>query len=143
MEIKGSTVGIVGFGGIGQSIAKRLSGFEVGRFIYTGHGEKPESKKFNAEFVSFDDLLRQSDFIFIACPLNNETTNMFDSEAFSKMKSTSVLVNVARGAIVDQNALINALQNRQILGAGLDVMTPEPLPASHPLMKLPNCGKLE
>lgn len=116
MEIKGSTIGIVGLGGIGQSIVKRLSGFEVSQIIYTGHGEKSDGAKIGAKFVSFDQLLRESDFIFIACPLTSETNHMFNTDAFSKMKSTSVLVNIARGAIVDQDALIRALSNRQILG---------------------------
>ena len=142
MEIKGSTVGIVGLGGIGQSIVKRLSGFEVSRFIYTGHGEKSEAAQIGAKFVSFDELLMESDFIFIACPLTSETNHMFNSEAFNKMKSTAVLVNIARGAIVDQDALIDALKNRKILGAGLDVMYPEPLAPNHPLLRLPNCGNM-
>lgn len=92
--------------------------------------------------VSFDTLLRQSDFVFVACPLNNETRNMFDKNAFSKMKSNSVFVNVARGGIVVQDDLIDALRNGTIFSAGLDVMTPEPLPSDHILTTLDNCGKL-
>ena len=143
VDIRGSTVGIIGFGGIGQTIAKRLYGFEVGQFLYCGHIQKPEAAKtIGAKFVSFNELLMKSDFIFIACPLTDETRNMFNSEAFSIMKSTAVLVNVARGAIVDQDALIDALKNRKIFAAGLDVMSPEPLPSDAPLLKLPNCGKV-
>jgi len=138
-EIRDSTVGIVGFGGIGQTIAKRLSGFDVGQFLYCGHKKKPEADKFGAKFVPFLELVERSDFIFIICPLTEETRKMFNAAVFDKMKPTSVLVNIARGDIVDQEALYDALKTRKIFAAGLDVMTPEPLPADHPLMTLPNC----
>lgn len=84
-DVVGATVGIVGFGGIGQTIAKRLRGFDVGRLLYTGHGEKVEAKEFNASFVSFDELLRESDFVFVVCPLTIETRNLFNAEAFNKI----------------------------------------------------------
>ncbi|KAL7043654.1 hypothetical protein ACKWTF_001612 [Chironomus riparius] len=138
-EIRDSTVGIVGFGAIGETIAKRLTGFNVGQFLYCGHRPKPAAEKYNAKFVPFMDLVAQSDFIFIICPLTNETRKMFNAEVFSKMKTTSVLINVARGDIVDQEALYDALKNNKIFSAGLDVMSPEPLPADHPLLTLPNC----
>ncbi|XP_055638004.1 glyoxylate reductase/hydroxypyruvate reductase-like [Toxorhynchites rutilus septentrionalis] len=138
-DVTGSTVGIVGFGGIGQTIAKRLQAFEVERIIYTGHKRKPEAEHFGAQFVSFIELLEASDFVFIACPLTNETSNMFDAEAFGKMKATCVLINVARGGIVDQQALVQALKSGTIFAAGLDVMTPEPLPADDQILSLPNC----
>ncbi|PSN52130.1 hypothetical protein C0J52_04322 [Blattella germanica] len=131
-DLRGSTVGLVGFGGIGQAIAKRLIPFEVEKIIYSGHSPKPEAKEFGAEFVSFEELLRQSDFIIIVCPLNEETKEMFNDQAFDKMKSNAILINVARGA----------LEQKKIWAAGLDVMTPEPLPTDSPLLKLPNCGKL-
>jgi glyoxylate/hydroxypyruvate reductase len=138
-EIRGSTVGIVGFGGIGQTIAKRLSGFDVGQFLYCGHNKKPEADKIGAKFVPFMELVEKSDFIFIICPLTSETRKMFNAEVFAKMKPTSVLINVARGDIVDQEALYDALKNNKIFAAGLDVTSPEPLPADHPLMTLENC----
>lgn len=137
-DLRGSTVGIVGLGGIGLTIAKRLSGFNVGQFLYCGRKEKPEAEKFKAKFVSFDVLLK-SDFVFICCPLKPETRKMFNKAVFDQMKATSVLVNVARGDIVDQEALFNALKHGKIFAAGLDVMSPEPLPANHPLLTLPNC----
>lgn len=140
VEIRSSTIGIVGFGGIGQAIAKDISGFSPGEILYSGHSEKPEGEILNARFVSFDELVTKSDFVFISCPLTSETRKMFNAEVFAKMKPTSVLVNVARGDIVDQDALYDALKNHRIFAAGLDVMTPEPLPADHPLMTLPNCG---
>ena len=96
-DIKGSTVGIVGLGGIGQTIAKRLKGFDVGKILYSGHKEKPEATELKAEFVTFDDLITKSDFVFISAPLTNETRGMFYIEVFKKMKRTSVLINIARG----------------------------------------------
>lgn len=140
LEIRGSVIGIVGFGGIGQTIASQISGFQPAKIIYSGHKEKEEGKKINAKFVSFDELLAQSDYIFVACPLTPETKHMFNADAFDKMKNTSILVNVARGGVVDQEALYDALTSGKIFAAGLDVMTPEPLPADHALMSLPNCG---
>lgn len=138
-ELRDSTVGIVGFGEIGQTIAKRLSGFDVGQFLYCGHSKKPAADKFGAKFVPFLELVEKSDFIFIICPLTPETRGMFNAEVFAKMKTTSVLVNVARGDIVNQEALYDALKNNKIFAAGLDVMSPEPLPSDHPLLTLPNC----
>ncbi|XP_055309700.1 glyoxylate reductase/hydroxypyruvate reductase-like [Sitodiplosis mosellana] len=138
-DLKGSTVGIVGLGGIGQKIAKRLKAFEIGSILYTGHREKEEGKQLGATFVSFDDLLTRSDFVIVVCPLNNETRNLFNKAAFAKMKSTSVFINVSRGGVVVQDDLVEALKNGTIFSAGLDVMTPEPLPPDHILTKLPNC----
>ncbi|KAK9883395.1 hypothetical protein WA026_001569 [Henosepilachna vigintioctopunctata] len=138
-DINGSTVGIVGLGGIGLAIAKRLKGFNVAKFVYTGHREKPEGKAFGAEFVSFDELLKISDFVIASVPLTKETDQMFNAEAFAKMKKTAIFVNISRGGVVNQPDLIAALKQNKIFAAGLDVMTPEPLPSDHELLKLPNC----
>lgn len=139
-EIRSAVIGIVGFGGIGQAIAKDISGFSPQEILYSGHFERPEAAKLKAKFVTFENLIERSDFVFIACPLTPETRKLFDAEVFAKMKSTSVLVNVARGDIIDQEALYDALKNNKIFAAGLDVMTPEPLPSDHQLLTLPNCG---
>ena len=140
VEIRNSIIGIVGFGGIGQAIAKDIAGFSPQQILYSGPSEKPEEKELNAKFVTFNELIEKSDFIFITCPLKPETRKMFNAEVFGRMKPTSVLINVARGDIVDQEALYDALKTHKIFAAGLDVMTPEPLPADHPLMTLSNCG---
>ena len=140
VEIRDSVIGIVGFGKIGQAIARDIRGFTPTEIIYSGNSEKPEAEKLDANFVSFDELIERSDFVFIVCPLTSETHKMFNAKVFDKMKPTSVLVNIARGGIVDQEALYDALKNNKIFAAGLDVMTPEPLPTDHPLMSLPNCG---
>lgn len=138
-DFQESTVGIVGLGGIGQAIARRVKGFDIARILYTGHSPKSEGAALNAEFVSLDELLKQSDFVFLACSLNNETANLINKEALGKMKSNAILVNVSRGGVIDQEALIEALESRKIWGAGLDVMTPEPLPSNHRLLSLSNC----
>lgn len=139
-EIRGSTVGIVGFGRIGEVIARRLQSFEIGELLYTSRNEKPYAKVYEAHYVSFDTLLEKSDFVIAIAPLTDETREMFNEAAFKKMKPNSVFVNVARGELVDQDALVKALTDGTIFSAGIDVMSPEPLPHDHPLLKLPNCG---
>jgi glyoxylate/hydroxypyruvate reductase len=141
MAITGSIVGIIGFGGVGQAIAKRLQGFDVGHLLYSGHLPKLEAQRWNAEFVTLDILLQKSDFVILACPLTEETQFMFNVSRFKQMKPTSVFVNVARGRCVDQEALFEALNDGYIFAAGIDAMYPEPLPANHPLMGLPNLCK--
>lgn len=93
-----------------------------------------------ATFVDLDTLLRESDYVIACTPFNNETANMFNKSCFEKMKKTGIFVNVGRGGVVKQEDLVEALQTKTIFAAGLDVMTPEPLPTDHPLLKLPNCG---
>lgn len=93
-----------------------------------------------ATFVSFEELLRNSDVVIVSCPLTNETKLMFNERAFKMMKKTAVFVNIARGQIVDQPALIKALERKTIFAAGLDVTTPDPLPSGHKMFSLPNCG---
>lgn len=135
----GSTVGIVGFGRIGQEVAKRVGPFNVKEIIYFNRSERVEAAQIGAKRVDFDALLTQSDFIIITCSLVPETKEIFNEEAFNKMKNTAVLINTSRGGVVDQEALVKALKNKTIWAAGLDVMTPEPLPLDHELFKLKNC----
>lgn len=141
MELRNSIIGIVGYGQIGRAIAEKLQSFKPQQIIYSGRSEKEETKEFSAKYVAFDDLLRNSDFIFISCALTPQTRKLFNAEAFEKMKKKSVLVNVARGDVVDQDALYDALKSFSIFSAGIDVTSPEPLPSNHPLMTLNNCGK--
>ncbi|XP_035773125.1 glyoxylate reductase/hydroxypyruvate reductase-like [Anopheles albimanus] len=138
--IEGSTVGIVGLGGIGQLVARRLQGFNVGSLIYCGHSAKDKvAQELNARFVTKEELLRCSDFVIICCPLTAETIGMFDHDAFASMRPNAVLVNVARGAIVDELSLVAALKSGQIRAAGLDTVTVEPVPPDSELFHLPNC----
>lgn len=137
LSLKHSVVGIVGFGRIGQEIARRLSGFKLKNILYTARTKKQTD--INAEMVDFDYLLENSDIVIACCSLNDQTKEMFNKNAFKKMKNTSVFINTARGGVVNQDDLVEALKNGTIWGAGLDVTTPEPLPLDHPLFKLKNC----
>jgi lactate dehydrogenase-like 2-hydroxyacid dehydrogenase len=138
-DVYGSTVGIVGLGRIGGTVARRLQGFDCRVIYFDTHPNPKLAAEVGAEAVSFDTLLAESDFITIHAALTPETHNMFNAEAFRKMKPTSILINTSRGGTVDQDALYQALVNGDILAAGLDVTIPEPLPVDHPLLQLPNC----
>jgi lactate dehydrogenase-like 2-hydroxyacid dehydrogenase len=139
-DVFGSTVGIVGLGRIGLATAQRLHhGFGC-RILYNSPRPKPNiANPIKAEFTDFPVLLEQSDFVSIHAPLNADTLNLFNADAFRKMKRTAILINTSRGGTVDQDALYDALVSGEIAGAGLDVTTPEPLPTDHPLLTLPNC----
>lgn len=134
-----STVGIVGFGRMGQAVAQRIKAFNVKQILFTSRKDKPEAKELQAKRVDFEQLLHDSDFVIVTCALTPETTNLFNKDAFNKMKKSAIFINTSRGGVVDQEALINALKNQTILAAGLDVMTPEPLPLDSPLLQLNNC----
>lgn len=133
-EITGKTVGIIGFGAIGQKIDELLSGFNVNILAYARHAKTVK----NGRMASLEEIYKQSDFIILALPATPETTHMIDETVFKKMKNTAVLVNIARGAVIDEPALINALQDGEIASAGLDVVTEEPATKDNPLLKMPN-----
>ena len=137
-EVHGSTLGIVGFGRIGRAVAKRARGFDM-RVIVTSRRRSSYADDLGVIQVDFQELLGRADHVVVAVPLTEETTHMFDAAAFRTMKRTATLVNVSRGAIVDSAALHDALASGAIGAAGLDVTDPEPLPADHPLLQLPNC----
>jgi glyoxylate reductase len=133
-EVHGATLGIVGAGRIGAATARRASGFGM-RVLYHSRSEHPE---FPGARVAFDALLTQSQFVSVHLPLTPDTALMFGAEVFRKMRRDAVFVNTARGGVVDQAALLNALEAGEIAGAGLDVTTPEPLPPDDPLLRAPN-----
>jgi len=134
------TLGIVGMGRIGMAVAKRLHGGWGMKVIYTARTAKPETTKvLEAQFSNLDQLLAESDFVSIHVPLNENTRHLISDSQLERMKSSAVLVNTSRGEVVDQEALVRALQQNRIFAAGLDVCTPEPLPVEHPLHRLPNC----
>ena len=139
MDLKNSIVGIIGLGKIGTAVGERLAAFGA-QIIFTNRSPQPEKeKKLNATQVNLDELLRTGDFICLHAPLTEETANLINEQAFQKMKSSAILINAARGAIVDTAALTRALKEGQIRAAGLDVTDPEPLPPNHPLYKMDNC----
>jgi len=139
LDIHGKTLGIVGMGRIGSAIAQRGAlgcGMKV---LYTARTPKPEAeKRFSARRCELDELLAVSDFVCLVVPLSDETRGMIGSRELGLMKKTAILVNIARGPVVDERALAAALQEHIIYGAGLDVFEAEPLPADSPLMSLEN-----
>ncbi|XP_011449387.3 glyoxylate reductase/hydroxypyruvate reductase [Magallana gigas] len=134
-----STVGIVGLGRIGLAVAKRLQPFGVQKFLYSGNTKKEWASEINAEFVSFERLLGESDFVIACCSMNKDNMGLFNKSAFSKMKNNAIFINTSRGVLVNQEDLYDALKSGTILAAGLDVTSPEPLPREHPLHTLKNC----
>ncbi|GAA1032449.1 MULTISPECIES: 2-hydroxyacid dehydrogenase [Amycolatopsis] len=120
--LQGKTLGIVGLGQIGRAVAKRAAAFGM-RVVYSGRSAKPD---FDGEFVSFDELLRRSDFVSLHCPLTPETRHLVDANALRAMKPSAYLVNTTRGPVVDESALADALEAGEIAGAALDVFEKEP-----------------
>jgi lactate dehydrogenase-like 2-hydroxyacid dehydrogenase len=138
-DVHGATLGIVGLGRIGQAVARRASGFDM-RILYTSRRRVLNDQQgLGASYADLDKLLAQSDFVSLHVSLTPETYHLIDRAALDKMKSTAILINAARGGVVDHDALVEALRNGVIAGAALDVTDPEPLPADHPLVHLPNC----
>ena len=137
VDIKGATLGLIGFGRIGQAMARRAVGFDM-RVIYYDPKEVKSGQNPKAERVDFETLLKESDFISIHTPLTSDTRHLIDADAFSKMKPNAVLINTARGPVVDSDALYQALKANRIFGAGLDVTETEPIPLDSPLLKLDN-----
>jgi len=137
VDLHGATLGLVGFGRIGRAMARRATGFDM-RVLYYDPNEQESDAATKAIKVDFETLLRESDFISLHTPLTPATRHLIGSSAFSKMKPNAVLVNTARGPIVDMEALYRALNENRIFGAGLDVTDPEPLPLDSPLLTLDN-----
>lgn len=127
VAIYGKTLGIIGMGNIGKSVARRASACGMKILYNKRHRLTPEEEKeYNATFVEVDELLRNSDYVSLHCPYTPETHHIIDEQAFLKMKDGAILINTARGACVDEAALVHALQNRKLFGAGLDVYEFEP-----------------
>jgi lactate dehydrogenase-like 2-hydroxyacid dehydrogenase len=140
VDLHGATLGIVGFGRIGRELARRGRGFGMRILYHDVHPATPEEEReLGAERVELERLLRESDFVSLHVNLTDETRHLIDADALRAMKPTSVLVNTSRGPVVDTDALTDALRAGEIFAAGLDVTDPEPLPADHPLVGLPNC----
>ncbi len=136
-DVYGATLGLVGLGRIGAAVARRAQGFNM-RVLYhtpTPHPDRAEG----AQWTELDTLLTESDFVSIHTPLTPDTRGLLDARRLALMKPTAVLVNTARGPVVDTHALYEALRDRKLFAATLDVTDPEPLPADHPLLSLPNC----
>lgn len=138
-ELAGKTYGIVGMGNIGRKVAQIATAFGAHVIFYASSGH---SDCTDYEQVSFDELLTRSDIISLHCPLSDRTRDLFNKEAFSKMKQTAILINVARGAVVVEDDLYEALANDTIRAAGLDVLNPEPMAKDSKLLKIQDSGRL-
>lgn len=134
-ELAGKTLGIVGFGNIGRAVAKIANAFEM-RVIAFNRSEKQAD---GVEFVSFNDLLKESDVVTVHCPLNSESQDMFDKNAFAKMKKGALFVNTARGGVMIEQDLFDALQSEHLGGAAIDTLRVEPMEENCILMGAKNC----
>ena len=137
-EIHGATLGIVGLGRIGLEIARRARAFDM-RLLYHNRRRRDDvAAALPARYVSFAELLAESDYVLLSTPLTGETRGLIGSTELAQMKPTAILVNISRGPVVDTAALTSALESGEIYAAALDVTDPEPLPRDHPLLKLSN-----
>ena len=137
-ELYQKNIVIFGFGRIGKAVAKRCLGFEANVYVYDPFISKNVIEENNCKVVDKITGLKIADYITIHLPLNSDTKNFIDEQELSIMKKTSIVVNTARGGIINEASLVNALQNKKILGAGLDVFEKEPPDANHPLFNLDN-----
>ena len=133
-DIAGATLGIVGLGEVGQAVARRAQGFGM-RVLAWNRSERSVA---GIESLALNDLLAQSDFVCVTVALSDDTRNLLNADRLALMKSDAVLVNTARGGIVDEHALADALSHGRLAAAGLDVFEREPVPADNPLLSLPN-----
>lgn len=137
-DVFGATIGIVGLGRIGEALARRAKGFDM-RILYYNRSRKEEAEQaLGMEHVELDRLLKESDFVCIMVPYTPDTINLIGERELSLMKDTAILINTARGGIVDEEALYQALKNQTIWAAGLDVFKEEPVKPDHPLLTLTN-----
>jgi D-3-phosphoglycerate dehydrogenase len=139
LQLTGKTVGLFGFGNIARQVAKQLHGFDA-KIIY--HSRQRVAldieQRFKAEYVDFDTLLRQSDVLSLHAPFNAQTKDIISNQAFQKMKRSAIIVNTARGELIDEPALVQAIKEHRIFGAGLDVFVNEPPQMNNPLFSLDN-----
>lgn len=137
-EVHGSTLGIVGLGRIGKQVARRAKAFDMHVLYHNRRRDPVAEAEFSAVYRSLNDLLAESDFVALNCPLTEETMNLISTPQFTLMKPSAMLINMSRGAVVDTDALYEALRTGLIAGAGVDVTQPEPLPRDHPLLTMHN-----
>ncbi|WP_129115419.1 2-hydroxyacid dehydrogenase [Halegenticoccus tardaugens] len=137
-ELSGKTVGIVGMGAVGREVAKRARGFEVDPLGYDPYIDAASMAEYDTKKVDLDELLRQSDIVTLHVPVTDGTRGLIGADEFEMMKDGAYFINNARGAIVDQDALLEALRSGKLGGAALDVYDMEPIPDDHPLLELDN-----
>ena len=137
-QLLGKTIGVIGTGSIGVRVIQIAHGFNMNVISVTSHPSEEKARRLGVKFVDLDTLLKESDIITLHVPLTSSTKNMIGTKELARMKTSAILINTARGKIVDEVALIKALREKQIGGAGLDVFDKEPLPLDSPLMKFEN-----
>jgi len=133
MELVGKTIGIIGYGSIGQAVGKIAEAFGMRVLAYS------RSHRPGFDYVDLDTLLSQSDIVSLHCPLFPETQHLINAEAISKMKDGAILLNTARGPLIDETAVADALRSGKLIGAAMDVVASEPIPSDSPLLSAPNC----
>ena len=133
VDLSGKTIGLVGFGLIGRAMARRCEGFGMTRLVTDPYVEPETVSELGVAFTGFDELLERSDFVSLHCVLTPETQGLINEAALGRMKAEAYLIDVSRGAIVDEEALVRALDENRIAGAAFDVFPSEPLTADHPL----------
>ncbi len=138
IELEGKTIGVVGFGRIGYQVAKIANAFGMKVLLYDPYPDEKRAMEVGGTFVSLEDLFKESDVVTLHVPLVESTYHLVNEDRLRLMKPRAILINAARGAVVDTNALVKALGEGWIYGAGLDVFEEEPLPKDHPLTKLDN-----
>lgn len=137
-NVYGSTIGIIGMGRIGEAVARRAKGFGM-RILYHNRNRKPQAEQeTGAQYADLAELLQESDYVVLLTPLTEDTRMLMGEKQFSLMKETAVFINVSRGGTVDESALYQALVDKKIWAAGLDVFAVEPVPMDNPLLQLPN-----
>jgi glyoxylate reductase len=136
-DVHHTTLGILGLGRIGREVARRATGFNMKILYHNRKRDEQTEKEFGAKYATRDEILNQSDIVSLHLPLSGQTTHYIGKNELKQMKPSAILVNTARGQIVDQAALYNAIKNGTIAGAGLDVTDPEPMRGNDPLLTLP------
>ncbi len=136
-ELSDKTLGIIGFGSIGQKVAKIAKGFDLK--VIASHKHPERDKMEGVTFHSLDNVLMNSDIISLHCPLNKDNFGFINAKSIKQMKKTAILINTSRGPLINQSDLAEALKNKAIAGAGLDVLSQEPPSNNNPLIGIPNC----
>lgn len=137
-DIHHQKLGIVGMGRIGRAVARRAKGFNMPILYHNRSRNQEAEKELGATYLSFEELLEKSDYVLSLVPFSEETKEIFNEEAFKRMKKSAVFINAGRGQTMDEEALYNALVNKEIAAAGLDVFEQEPIRKDHPLMTFKN-----
>jgi glyoxylate reductase len=138
MDVHGATLGVIGLGEIGAAVAKRAKGFGMTVLYHNRKRKTSLEKELGVQYVELDSLLQVSDFVCVLTPFTKQTENLITLKELKLMKETAILINTSRGGIVNENDLVQALSEKLILGAGLDVFEQEPIPTNHPLLRFPN-----